>query len=91
LPEQIQKQCHIAATDPKKSHIAGTVPETMPHYRNSSKNNATLPEQFQKQCHIAGTDPKSNIKIVEEGAKIQMFSHSLFWLGIGALIKRWQG
>ena len=20
-----------------------------------------------------------------------MFSHSLFWLGIGALIKRWQG
>lgn len=52
------------------------------------KNNATLPEQFQKQCHIAGTDPKSNIKIVVEGAKIQMFSHSLFWLGIGALIKR---
>jgi hypothetical protein len=44
----------------------------MPHYRNSSKNNATLPEQFQKQCHIAGTDPKSNIKIVEEGAKIQI-------------------
>ena len=91
LSEQFQKECHIA----------GTFPKRMPHCRNSSKKNATLPEQFQKnttlpeqfqkQCHIAGTDPKSNIKIVVEGAKIQMFSHSPFWLGIGALIKRWQG
>jgi hypothetical protein len=52
LPEQFQKNTTLPEQFQKQCHIAGTVPETMPHYRNSSKNNVTLPEQLKKNTTL---------------------------------------